>query len=123
MAGLKLLTTLDAPMCLKLAWRAAQDHGFSLPPLEECAKRFSATKGNSLISMIAGPFATTPCNFQISIEQYGSTNEVVLEKNSPWLTSGAAGVAKVNRQAEDLMNAIACAIEKAGGAIQERKEF
>ena len=90
MAGLKLLTKLDPQTCLKLAWRAAQDHGFSLPPLDECAKRFTATKGNSLISMIAGPFATTPCSFQISIEPYGDTNEVVLEKNSPWLSSGHA---------------------------------
>ncbi len=123
MAGLKLLTKFDAQTCLKVAWRKAQDRGYRLPPLEECAKRFTATKGSALVSMIAGPFAATPCVFQISVEEYGDANEVVLEKNKPWLVSGAAGVSKVNQQAEELMSAIACAIEKEGGTILERKEF
>ena len=122
MSGLKLLTKLDPQTCLKVAWRTAQDLGFSLPPLEECSKRFTATKGNALMSVIAGAFAPH-CVFDISVTAYTDANEVVLEKNKPWLLSGAVGVSKVNRQADELMRAIACAIEKEGGTILERKEF
>jgi hypothetical protein len=122
MSGLKLLTKLDPQTCLKAAWRTAQDLGFSLPPLEECAKRFTATKGNALMSVITGAFAPH-CVFDISVAAYTDANEVVLEKNKPWLISGAVGVSKVNRQADELMRAIGCAIEKEGGTILERKEF
>jgi hypothetical protein len=122
MPGLKLLTKLEPQTCLRLAWRAAQDLGFSLQPLEDGATRFTATKGSALMSVIAGPFAPQ-CVFEISAAAYADANEVVLEKNEPWLISGAAGVSKVKRQAEDLMHAIGCAIEKVGGAVLERKEF
>jgi len=122
MAGLKILTKLDPQTCLKVAWRTAQDLGFSLPPFEECVKRFTVTKGNALMSIIAGAFSPH-CVFEISVAAYGDANEVVLEKNKPWLISGAVGVGKVNRQAEELMRAIGCAIEKEGGTILERKEF
>ena len=37
--------------------------------------------------------------------------------------SGAAGIRKVRRQADELLQAIACAIEKEGATILERKEF
>jgi hypothetical protein len=123
MAGLKLLTKLDPQTCLKLAWRVAQDQGFSLTPIEDCSKRFTATKGSALVSVLAGWFAAQHCVFDISVAGYGDANEVVLEKNKPWLTSGAVGVSKVNRHAEELMAAIACAIEKNGGTIIERKEY
>ena len=122
MPGTKLLTKLDPQTCLKLAWRVAQDLGFSLPPLEGCAKRFSATKGSALLNVIAGPLAPH-CDFQISVEAYSDATEVVLERNRPFLTSGTIGVARVNRQAEELLAAITCGIEKAGGTVQERKEF
>jgi hypothetical protein len=122
MAGLKLLTNLDASTCVKAAWRAAQDLGFTLPPLEDCTRRFTASKGSALLGVIAGPLAPQ-CVFQITVETYHDATEVALERNTPWLTSGAIGVAKVQRQAEELMSAIACGIEKAGGAVRERKEF
>lgn len=122
MPGTKLLTRLDGQACLKAAWRAAQDLGFSLTPLGAGAMQFTATKGNAILGLVAG--ALVPyCNFQVSVHSYSDGNEIVLERNNPWLTSGAAGVAKVNRQAEDLLSAIASAIEKEGGAIVERKDF
>jgi hypothetical protein len=122
MPGIKLLTKLDSTICLKAAYRAAQDLGFSLTPLGESSKRFTATKGNVLMTMIAGPFAPH-CHFEISAESYADANEVVLEKNTPWLMAGAAGVSKVKKQAEDLMAAIGRAIEKEGGSVLERKEY
>jgi hypothetical protein len=122
MPGIKLLTKLDPPTCLKAAYRAAQDLGFSLTPLSASCKRFTATKGNALVSIIVGPFAPH-CHFEISAESYADANELVLEKNTPWLTTGSVGVSKVKKQADDLMTAIACAIEKEGGSILERKEF
>ncbi|MBI1831381.1 MAG: hypothetical protein HYR84_08025 [Planctomycetes bacterium] len=122
MAGLKLLTKLEPQTCLKLAWRTAQDLGFTLTPIDDSSKRFSATKGSAVWGFIAG--ALSPhCAFEISVAAYGDANEVVLEKNTSWLTSGTIGVAKVNQQADDLMRAIAAAIEKEGGTIMERKEF
>jgi hypothetical protein len=122
MSGVKLLTRLDPQTCLKVAWRAAQDLSFSVPPIEECGKRFTARKGNALFNLIAGPLAPQ-CIFAISVEAYNDATEVVLEKNTPWLTSGAVGVAKVNKQADDLLAAITCGIETAGGSVHERKEF
>jgi hypothetical protein len=122
MAGFKLLTKLDSRTCLRVAWRVAQDLGFTLTPIGDCSQQFTASKGNLFMSMLGGPFAPH-CQFQISIKTYSDSNEVVLEKNKPWLTSGAIGVSKVNRQAEELMQEIACAIEKEGGTIIERKEF
>jgi hypothetical protein len=119
--GLKLLTNMDPQLCLKLAWRTAQDRGYALTPLGECAKRFTASKGNILIGVLAGAFAPH-CVFQIGVEAYPDANELILEMNSPWI-SGAVGLRKVRSQAEELMQAIACAIEKEGAAILERKEF
>lgn len=122
MAGLKLLTKLDPKTCLKAAWRTAQDQGFTLTPIEDCSKSFTATKGSALLSVLTGPFSPH-CVFEVSVNAYGDANEVVLVKNQPWVITGSAGVAKVNRMADDLMQAIGCAIEKEGGAILERKEF
>jgi len=122
MPGIKLLTKLDGATCLKLAWRAAQDLGFTLTPLGAEVKRFTATKGNALIGMLAGALAPY-CVFNVSIETYPDANEIVLEKNKPWLSGGKLGVGKVDRQAEDLLDAITRAIEGEGGSVLERKEF
>ena len=121
MPGFKLLTKLDPETCLKAAWRAAQDLGYSLPPLKDCSRRFTATKGSALLSVV--PLMPPQCVFHIAAESYADANEVVLERNEPWLTSGAIGVSRVKKQAEELLCAIACAIEKEGGTISARKEF
>lgn len=122
MAGLKLLTKLEPHMCLKLAWRTAQDAGYAVTPIEDSSKRFTATKGNVLFAALAGALAPR-CNFEITVEGYPDATEVMLVKNKPWLTTGASGVAKVACQAEDLLQGIARAIEQAGGTVLERKEF
>jgi len=122
MPGVKLLTQLDPQTCLKVAWRVAQDQGFSLTPIEECSKRFTATKGSVLGNMLGG-FLTPQCVIQVTVEKYPDTNEVSVERNEPWLSAGKIGVGKVKRQADELANAIACAIENAGGTITERKEY
>jgi hypothetical protein len=122
MPGIKLLTKLDAGTCLKLAWRAAQDLGFTLTPLGAEVKRFTATKGNALLGMLAGAIAPY-CAFNISIEAYPDANEIVLEKNSPWLTGGKIGVGKIDQQAEALLSEITRAIEREGSAVVGRKEF
>ena len=122
MPGLKLLTKLEPQTCLKLAWRAAQDLGYSVPAFDECANRFTATKGNLLLSALTGPLSPH-CQFKIAAAGYPDANEVTLERNNPWLISGVAGVSKVKQQAEELMQAIGCAIEKAGGTVLDRKEY
>lgn len=122
MPGIKLLTNLAAPTCLKTAWRTAQDLGYSLTPIEDNSKRFTATKGNAIVAIIAGALAPH-CAFQISVQTYGDANELVLEVNKPWLTGGAVGVARVARQAQELLGAIITGIEKEGGKALETKEF
>ena len=122
MAGIKLLTKLDPKTCIKVAFRAEQDLGFTLTPYHECALNFTASKGSLLKSVFAG--ALSPhCVFQISASAYSDANELVLERNQPWILTGSSGNAKVKQQADDLMQAIACAIEKEGASILERKEF
>jgi hypothetical protein len=122
MPGMKLLTPFDPHMCLRAAWRAAQDLGYSLTPaIEHCTSRFKATKGSAILSVL--PLMPPQCVFEVSVVTYPDGNEVIVERNEPWLTSGKIGVGRVKRQAEELANAIACAIEKTGGKIQEQKEF
>jgi hypothetical protein len=122
MPGMKLLTKFDPQTCLKVAWRIAQDQGYSLTPIDETSKRFTASKGSALANLLGG-FLAPQCVFQVTVEQYPDTNEVSLERNEPWLSSGKIGVSKVKKQADELFAAIASAIEKAGGTITERKEF
>src|SRR5262245_45977844 len=102
MPGIKLLTKLDTQTCLKAAYRAAQDLGFSLTPINEGLRQFTASKGSVLFSMIAGSFSPH-CRFEISTPSYPDANEVVLERNSPWLLTGSSGNTKVKQQADDLM--------------------
>lgn len=122
MAGLKLLTKLEPQMCLKLAWRTAQDAGYAVTRIEESSKRFKATKGSALVAALAGAFAPH-CDFEIAVEGYPDATEVMLVMNKPWLITGVSGVAKIGRQADELVQAIARAIETAGGTVSERKEF
>jgi hypothetical protein len=119
--GVKLLTNMDPQLCLKLAWRAAQDRGYALTPLSDTTRRFTASKGNMIVGVLAGSLAPH-CVFKIGVESYPDANELVLEMNSPWL-SGASGVRKVKQAAEELIDAIVSAVEKEGGKITERKEF
>ena len=122
MPGIKLLTNLEPVKCLKAAWRTAQDMGYSISPIEETSKRFSANKGNLFMNLIAGPLAPRS-SFEITVESYRSANEISIETNQPWFTSGAIGVSKVRKRADELLDAIAKAIEDEGGAIQGRKEY
>lgn len=122
MPGLKLSTQLDPQTCLKLAWRAAQDRGYALTPIDDDSKRFTATKGSLIASVLAGPFAPQ-CVFQVTAESYPDCVEVSLERNHPRLMAGKIGADKVKRQADELFSAIASAVEKAGGTIKERKEY
>lgn len=122
MPGLKLRTKHEARTCLKLAWRTAQNLGYSLTPIDDASKRFTATKGNVLVSLLGGLFPPR-CDFQISIESYSDANELVLERNTPQLTGGAMGVSRVHQRAEELLDAIASDIEGDGGTILEKRKF
>ncbi len=122
MPGLKLLTKHDARTCLKFAWRAAQDLGYALTPLDDSSKGFTATRGNVIVGLLTGPLAPY-CHFQISVESYSDRNELVLEMNTPWFSSGAIGVSRVRGRADKLLNAIASAIEGDGGTILEKRAF
>jgi hypothetical protein len=72
--------------------------------------------------MLAGALAPR-CVFQIGVETYPDANELVLQTDLPWLSSGIGGVRRVRKSAEELVRAIACVIEQEGGTILERKEF
>ena len=112
--GLKLLTNMDAQTCVKLAWRTAQDQGYALTPLSDCTKRFTASKGNIVIGMLAGSLAPR-CVFEVVVESYPDANELVLEMNSPWLSSGLGGVRKIRRQADEFLGRGRLRHRKRGG--------
>ena len=121
MAGFKLVTDLDPEKCLEIAWRAAQDLGFRLGPVE--GGKFSAKRGHAVLSAIGGPLAPH-CNFEVSAARYGDgTTDVVLETNSPWLTTGWLGSRKVAGRASELADKIAEALKAGGATIRERKEI
>lgn len=122
MAGLKLITDLAPEKALRSAWRAAQDQGYSLRSLGLDVPQFEARKGHVLLSMLVGPLAPYRL-FKISVEPYPQGAAVILDKTLPWITTGAVGVGRVHRQADDLMDAIAAALGEDGGKVVERKEF
>ena len=117
MAGLKLVTDLDANSLLKLAYRAAQDHGFSVAKIAD--DRFSAKRGNALFGLAA---ISAHCDFIISVETYDKEAELVLERNSPWWT-GAIGVSRVTNRAQDLMKTFGEAVRLAGRRVIRETEF
>jgi hypothetical protein len=124
MAGFKVLTDLGAEKCLKTAWRAAQDLGYALSGLEPEGRQFLARKGSWLLNMLGGNLFTPYCQFRISVETYDNTTEVVLErKQASTVTTGAVGAMRLSRQAEELRDGIAQALQKEGGQVLDKKEF
>jgi hypothetical protein len=120
MAGIKLVTDGKPDAVLQLAWRAAQDLGFTLTPIADGA--FQASKGHLVWSMLVGP-AAPHCQFKVSAKQYpDGTTDLVLERNSAW-TSGLIGRGRIIGEADALMDGTADAIQKAGSKVVERKEI
>jgi hypothetical protein len=120
MAGFKLVTDLDPDRALQAAWRAAQDLGFRLSPIEGAA--FHAKKGHAVLSAVVGPVSPY-CNFKVTAARYGDgTTDVVIETNRPWLTSGMIGVRRVQAQAQELADKVEEALGREG-KVMERKEI
>jgi len=117
MPGLKFTTNLDGETLFKLAFRRAQDMGYTVRATGERA--FSATMGNVALSLLA---LSSHCDFRISIEAYDDGHELVLERNSPWLL-GAIGVARVKSNARDLCQGIKDEVAARGGKVTNEKEF
>ena len=121
MAGIKLVTDLEPDKALQIAWRAAQDQGFRLTTIENYA--FTARKGQMLLNMIAGALAPYSL-FQVSAKKYeDGTTDVVLENNSPRVTSGRIGAGRVQRQMDELVDKVAAALQQGGGKVVSRKEI
>jgi hypothetical protein len=120
MAGIKLVTDVDAEQGLQMAWRAAQDLGFELTPIQDGA--FQASKGRLFWSILVGP-AAPHCQFKLSAHRYGDgTTDLVLERNGAW-TSGLIGKRRIKGEAVALIEKVAEAIQKNGGRVIERKEI
>lgn len=126
MAGHKIMTDLEPPKALRTAWRAAQDQGFALTPapLPEDAHDFTAHKGSRWLNMLGGNLFTPHCRFKVSVERYDRGTEVVLETASAaTVMTGAIGARRIGRQAAELADAVAQALQADGGRIIERKEY
>jgi hypothetical protein len=124
MPGFKVLTDLPPEKCVKTTWRAAQDIGFTLSGLEPDGRHFLARKGNWLLNHFFGNLFTPYCQFKISAEVYDNGTEVVVEREqAATVTTGKLGAWRVHRQAEELTDAIAAALQNEGGKVLERKEF
>jgi hypothetical protein len=119
MAGLKFTTDLDAESLYKIAYRRAQDMGFTVREAGESA--FTAKSGNMALSIAVGALSVY-CDFRLSIEEYDDGNELVLERNTPWWT-GMIGVSRVKNRANELMKNIKDEVELRGGRILREKEF
>jgi hypothetical protein len=120
MAGIKLVTDTEPDKGLQLAWRAAQDLGFTLTPVQDGA--FQASKGGAFWSFVAGA-AAPHCSFKLSANRYGDdTTDLVLDLAIGW-TAGLIGKRRIWAEADALMKLVADAIEKDGGKVIERKEI
>lgn len=77
MAGIKVVTDAAPEAVLQLAWRAAQDLGFTLTPIQDGA--FQASKGHFVWSMLVG-WAAPHCQFKVSAHRYADgTTDLVHE--------------------------------------------
>jgi hypothetical protein len=120
MAGIKLVIDLEPDRALPLAWRAAEDLGFALTPIQDGT--FQASKGYAILSVLVGPLAPH-CRFQISARRYeDGTTDLVIERNGA-MTSGAIGARRIKGEADALMDKIAAALEANGGKVRERREI
>jgi hypothetical protein len=120
MAGIKLVTDTDPDKGLQIAWRAAQDLGFRLTPVQDGA--FQATKGGAFWSLLAGA-AAPHCAFNVSAKRYGdNTTDLVLDLSIGW-TAGLIGKRRIWGEADALMQKVAEALQQNGGKVIERNEF
>ena len=119
MAGIKLVTDMDAKTLFKLAYREAQDKGFTVAKLGN--GEFTAKRSNLALSIVLGAFVAY-CDFHIAIEDCDDETELVLERNSPWWT-GIIGVQRVKSWAKDLVKTIGEAIVDEGNEVIREKEF
>jgi hypothetical protein len=117
MPGLKFTTNLDAESLFKSAFRRAQDQGYTVRATGDRA--FAATSGNMALSVLA---VSSYCDFRVSVEKYDDGNELVLERNSPWLL-GAVGVGRVKSKAQELFKNLKDEVAQRGGQIRNEKEF
>ena len=119
MAGIKLVTDMDAKLLFKIAFREAQDKGFAVEKIGD--RRFTARKSSMAVSILLGAFVAY-CDFVVAVEDYDHETELVLERNSPWWT-GVIGVHRVKSWATDLVKTIGDSIEDAGNRVIREKEF
>ncbi len=119
MAGYKLRTDLSAKTAYNIARKVARDLDFSLTKQGDNA--FSVEKGNFPLSIFLGAFVAY-CHFQVDIEEYDDSTDIIIERNSPWWT-GWIGVKRVQARAKELADCIADAIEDEGGKILKAREF
>jgi hypothetical protein len=117
MAGLKFTTNLDADALYKLAFRRAQNQGYTVRAIDDRA--FSAVSGNTALSVLA---ISTRCDFRVSVEPYDDGNELVLERNHPSLL-GVIGVARVKGKAQGLFRSIADDVVQQGAQVMNEREF
>ena len=117
MPGLKFTTNLDGEALYKIAFRRAQDSGYTVRTTGDRA--FAATMGNMALSILA---VSSYCDFRIGVEKYDDGNELVLERNSPWLL-GTIGVARVKSNLQDLCKSIKEEVVQRGGKVTNEKDF
>lgn len=121
MPGYKIRTDLPAKRTYVLARKVAHTRDFLVEDAGERA--FVATKGNFLLTLFFGAYFGVYCKFQVSVEDYGKVAEVIINRNSPALTSGAIGVARVKNRSREYANSIITEILAAGGKVLDEAEF
>jgi hypothetical protein len=114
MSAVRFSTNLDQEAAHAAAVQAAKSLGFGLAPRKAC--QFLASRGSLLRSILLPP--TRPyCRFLVTVmPECQRAANVILEKNDPWWMGGAAQQ-MISELFDELVDAIAEAIEATGGSL------
>ena len=120
MAGLVIVTDLDAEATLKIAGKVARKLEFATHRVDDW--ELEATKGSLVASIFLGAFIAY-CDFRIWVEEERDRSVAIsIERNCPWW-SGIIGVNRVKNQATALADAIERALEREGAEVLDRTTF
>src|SRR5262245_32388106 len=119
MAGISIVTTLDAEEAVKTVSKVAKRLQFSVHRVEDW--ELVVQKGSLGLSIFLGAFIAY-CYFHVYIEEdRRNTIAITIERNSPWWT-GLIGVSRTKSWCKTHADEIEDAIENKGGEVVKREE-
>jgi hypothetical protein len=121
MAGIILVTNLDAAAVMQAVKKVARRHDFTVADVNE--SEVSLQKGSRIAGVLLGAFFPF-CDFRaVARTNADKTVELDIEHNSPRVTSGSMGVKRVKAQAQELADKVAEEIVAQRGEVLRRDVF